>query len=67
MDNFGSQKAMGLVITILGVAIFVALMGNLLFRLVGGFAALMLINYGLQMQGLPKVHFYIVNLFNFRR
>jgi hypothetical protein len=67
MSNFNSQKTIGLVITILGIALFIALIGTLLFRIIGGIAALMLINYGLQMQGQPKVFFYMMNLFNLRR
>ena len=66
MENL-SQKSLGLILTIFGLAIFIALMGDLLFRLVGGFMALAMINYGLQMQGLPPFYFYLINLFNFRR
>ncbi len=66
MDNV-NQKTLGLVLTILGVAFFVMLMGNLLFRVVGGFAALTLANYGMQMQNLPPLHIYLLNLINFKR
>lgn len=66
MDNM-SQKSFGLILTILGIVFFIALMGDLLFRIVGGFVALALANYGMQMQGLPPLYFYILNLFNFKR
>ncbi len=66
MENL-SQKSLGLILTIVGLAIFIALMGDLLFRLVGGFMALAMINYGLKLQGLPPFYFYLINLFNFKR
>lgn len=66
MENI-SQKTLGLILTILGAALFIALMGDLLFRVVGGFVALTLANYGLQMQGLPSIYFYAINLFSFKR
>lgn len=66
MDNT-NQKTLGLVLTILGVAFFIALMGDLLFRIVGGFAALALANKGMQMQDLPPLYIYLLNLFNFKR
>jgi len=64
MEN--TQKGLGLIVTIIGIAFFIALMGDLLFRVVGGFLAINLINYGLQMQGLPNVWVYTFNLFNFK-
>ena len=67
MENLNGQKALGLVLTILGIAFFIALMGNLLFRVIGGALAIALINYGLQMQGLPNVFVYTVSLFNFKK
>ena len=66
MLNINNQKTIGLVFTILGAAFFIILMGDLLFKVVGGVASIALVNYGLQMQGLPSVSFYIINLFNFR-
>ena len=66
MDNI-NQKTLGLILTILGVAFFIALMGDLLFRVVGGFAALALANKGMQMQNLPPLYVYLLNLFNFRK
>ena len=67
MQNINSQKALGLVLTIAGLAFFIVLMGDLLFRVVGGILAITLANYGLQMQGLPNIWVYSVNLFNFKR
>lgn len=64
MDN---QKIIGLILTILGIALFILLMGDLLFRVVGGALAIALINYGLQKQGLPSLLVYSINLFNFKR
>lgn len=61
-----SQNIVGLILTIVGIILFIALMGDLLFRVIGGFGAVMLTNYGLQMQGLPTTYFYIMKLFNYR-
>jgi hypothetical protein len=66
MDQI-SQKTLGIVLAILGVALFIALMGDLLFRVVGGLMAIALTNYGLQLQGQPSVYWYIMNLLNFKR
>jgi len=65
MDNV-NQKTLGLILTILGVAFFITLMGDLLFRVVGGVAALALANKGMKMQGLPPLYIYLINLFNFK-
>lgn len=67
MENMSGQKALGLFLTILGIIFFIALMGDLLFRVIGGALSLALINYGLQKQGLPSLFVYIANLFNFKR
>lgn len=64
MDN---QKILGLVLTILGIALFIVLMGDLLFRVIGGLLSIALINYGLQKQGLPNVFVYSINLFNLKK
>ena len=67
MDDNLNQKTIGLILTILGIAFFIALMEDLLFRVVGGFAALALANKGMQMQNLPPLYIYLLNLFNFKR
>lgn len=67
MENANNQKGIGLIITIVGIALFIALMGDLLFRVIGGFLAINLINYGLQMQRLPNVWIYALNVFKFKQ
>lgn len=67
MEKIDTQKALGLFLTILGMVLFIFLMGDLLFRVIGGILALALINYGLQKQSLPSLLVYSVNLFNFKR
>lgn len=66
MTKMDSQNIVGLILTIVGIILFIALMGDLLFRIIGSFGAVMLTNYGLQMQGLPTAPFYIMKLFKYR-
>lgn len=64
MEN--GQKLGGIVVTILGAALFIVSMGELLLKVVGGLIALRLIDYGLQMQGLPSLRVYIIRTLGFR-
>lgn len=63
MNGLDSQKAMGLIIAVIGSLLLVLLLGDLILKIIGGLLLIKLINHGLQMQGLPPLQTSIINLF----
>ncbi len=63
MNGIDSQKAMGLVIAVIGSILLVILLGDLILKIIGGLLLIKLINHGLQMQSLPPLQVFILNVF----
>jgi hypothetical protein len=53
------NHVLGAICIVSGVAVIIAALGTLLLRVIVGLAALSLINYGLQLRGLPPLQLLI--------
>lgn len=61
-----NQNLVGMITVIAGVVLFIVSAGDLLIRVLGGIIGLIIIDYGLQQQGLPRLQSYITKILNFR-
>lgn len=50
-----NDKVLGVVFVIIGCALFIALAGQFLIQIIGAIISIMIINYGLKLQGLPPI------------
>ena len=51
----GNDKILGIVLIIVGTGLFIELAGPFLIQIIGVIISIMIINYGLKLQGLPPI------------
>ncbi|MBT4855645.1 hypothetical protein HOM50_01505 [bacterium] len=51
----GNEKILGIVFVIIGAALFISFAGRFLVEIIGAIISIMIINYGLKLQGLPAI------------
>jgi len=55
-----NDKIFGIVLIFFGAWLFLALMGQFIIQILGSIISLWLVNYGLKLQGLPQMHYWII-------